>query len=73
MGEDRDRSQGGDTLRAIRIITRAQFEQRLNRVALGLEKDFIAKCIGNLQVRVQRSHKAKGGLFEEGGRLKRSR
>ena len=52
--------------------TRAQFEQRLNRVALGLEKDFIDKCIGNLQVRVQRLHKAKGGLFEEGGRSKRS-
>ena len=51
--------------------TRQQFERRLNRTALALEKDFIDRSIGNLRERVQRLYKAEGGLFEACGRSKR--
>ena len=51
--------------------TRAQFEARLNRTAANLPKAYIDKAIGNMAERVRRLHKARGGLFEEGGRSKR--
>ena len=51
--------------------TRAQFERRLNRTALSLPPSVINRMVANMRVRVQRLYKAKGGLFEEGGRSKR--
>ena len=51
--------------------TRSQFERRLDRTALSLPSTFINKSIANMRQRVQRLYKAKGGLFEEGGRAKR--
>lgn len=51
--------------------TRAQFETRLNRTARALPKDFIERSIMNLKERAQRLYKAKGGLFDEGGKRKR--
>ena len=52
--------------------TREQFVKRLDRTAANLPASVINKAIGNMQTRVQRLLKAKGGLFEEGGRSKRS-
>ena len=51
--------------------TRAQFEQRLDRTARNLPEAFINKSIGDLQKRCKLLYKAKGGLFEEGGRRAR--
>ena len=51
--------------------TRAEFEQRLDRTARRLPASFINNAIGNLQKRCQLLYKAKGGLFEEGGRRSR--
>ena len=48
--------------------TRDQFEQRLRKTALNLPTSFIDDAIGDMQRRCQRLYKAKGGLFEEGGR-----
>ena len=53
--------------------TRAQFEARLDRTAHALPKEFIDRSIKNLAVRAKRLYKARGGLFEEGGRRKRPR
>ena len=54
-----------------RYESRAQFEARLDRTACSLPPEFIRKSILNLKERCQRLYKAKGGLFEEGGRKKR--
>ncbi len=51
--------------------TRQQFINRLDRTAKGLSAAFINNAIDNLKERCQRLHKAKGGLFQEGGRKKR--
>ena len=51
--------------------TRAQFEQRLDRTARNLPSSFIDDAIGGLRKRCQLLFKAKGGLFEEGGRRAR--
>ena len=47
---------------------REQFEERLDRTAKALPKAFVNNAIKNLKERFQRCYKAKGGLFEEGGR-----
>ena len=52
--------------------TRAEFEQRLDRTDRRLPAAFINNAIGNLQKRCQLLYKAKGGLFEEGGRSRRA-
>jgi len=51
--------------------TRKAFEQRLNRTARNLPKQFINKSISDLKRRCERLLEAKGGLFEEGGRARR--
>ena len=51
--------------------TRADFERRLNRTAKNLPKTFIDKSIGDMRRRCDLLLKAKGGLFEEGGRKRR--
>ena len=48
--------------------TRAQFEARLDRTAKSLPSCFIEKAIGDMVRRCDLIYKAKGGLFEEGGR-----
>ena len=48
--------------------TRAEFAARLERTAKNLPKEFIDKAIGNMKERCQRLFKAKGHLFEEGGK-----
>lgn len=48
--------------------TKAQFAQRLDRVAKNLSVEFINKSISDLKSRCERLYNAKGGLFEEGGR-----
>ena len=51
--------------------TRSEFEKRLNRTARNLPSTFIDKCIGDMRRRCYLLDKAKGGLFEEGGRARR--
>jgi len=48
--------------------TRAEFAARLERTAKNLPKQFIDKAIGNMKERCQRLYKARGHLFEEGGK-----
>ena len=52
--------------------TREQFIQRLRRTIRTLPKSSIDRAIGDLAWRAQALHKAKGGLFEEGGRRGRA-
>ena len=51
--------------------TRQEFERRLDRTAANLPKEFIDKAIGDMRRRCELLSKAKGGLFEEGGRARR--
>ena len=51
--------------------TRSKFEQRVDRTASGLPASYIDAAIGDLRKRCGLLYKAKGGLFEEGGRRAR--
>ena len=48
--------------------SRDEFIQRLQRTIRTLPKASIDRAIGDLAWRARALHKAKGGLFEEGGR-----
>ena len=52
--------------------TREEFGVRLNRTAKNLSPKFVNAAICNKKVRCERLYKAKGGLFEEGGRSKKN-
>ena len=52
--------------------TREQFIQRLRRTIRKLPKSSIDRAIGDLAWRARAWHKAKRGLFEEGGRRGRA-
>lgn len=52
--------------------TRAQFQARLDRTAKGLPSSYINKAISDMARRCDLLFKAKGGLFEEGGRPKKA-
>ncbi len=52
--------------------TRKEFAKRLDRTAAKLTTAFIDKSIGDMRRRCQLLFKAKGGLFEEGGRKRRA-
>ena len=56
-----------------KVESRMEFKERMARVARNLPTSFINKSIGNLAVRCQKLYKAKGGLFEEGGKKNRRR
>jgi hypothetical protein len=51
-----------------RVESRADFKKRLRRVAKNIPTDVLDKAVGDMAWRVQQVFKAKGGLFEEGGR-----
>ena len=68
---ERRMRKGERNMKTSRRETRAAFEKRLDRTALALPASFINKAVGNMRERTQRLYKAKGGLFEEGGRSKR--
>ena len=51
--------------------TREDFEKRLDKTARNLSKTFINKAIADMKRRCSLLSKAKGGLFEEGGRARR--
>jgi hypothetical protein len=46
---------------------RAEFMARLRRTAMRLPSTFVKKAVGNMKIRCERMHAAKGGHFEEGG------
>ena len=48
--------------------SRAQYIERLKRIAMRLPKSFIDKSIVDMQRRCQRLYASQGGHFEEGGR-----
>ena len=48
--------------------TRAEFERRVDRVAMALPTTFINKSIMDMKRRCERLYAAEGGLFEEGGK-----
>ena len=48
--------------------TRADFVARLQRTAMSLPRKFINKSLENMRERCQRLYKARGRLFEEGGK-----
>ena len=52
--------------------TRAQFEARLDRTAKALPSSYIKDAISDMVRRCDLLFKAKGGLFEEGGRRKKA-
>ena len=52
-----------------RTESRKQYIARLRRTAFGLPASFINKSIVNMQHRCKRLHEARGGHFEEGGKL----
>jgi hypothetical protein len=47
---------------------RGQFKKRLRRVAKSIPGALVNKAVGDMAWRVAQLYKAKGGLFEEGGR-----
>ena len=53
--------------------TRAQYIRRLKQTVARLPASFIDRSIGDMQRRCQLLYKAKGGLFEEGGRPRKGR
>jgi transposase len=53
--------------------TRKEFIARLNRTAKRLPAEFVNKSIKDMRRRCERLDKAKGGLFEEGGRKQKTR
>ena len=53
--------------------TRGEFILRLQRTARNLSKAFLTRSIADLRRRCELCYKAKGGLFEEGGRSPSSR
>ena len=53
--------------------TRAELEERLARTAKELSPLFIRKAIRNLKERLHRCYEAKGGLFEEGGKTRKTK
>ncbi len=53
--------------------TRDEFIKRLERTARSLPRKFINDSIADMQRRCQKLCKAKGGLFEEGGKRKKRR
>ena len=48
--------------------SRAQYIERLKRIAMRLPKSFIDNSIADMQRRCQRLYASQGGHFEEGGR-----
>ena len=50
--------------------TRSEYISRLRRVALSLPRKTIDKAIAHMKIRCQLLFKAKGGHFEEGGKVK---
>ena len=52
-----------------RTESRKQYIARLRRTAFGLPASFINKSIVNMQQRCKLLHEARGGHFEEGGKL----
>ena len=53
--------------------TRQAFIKRLARTAKALPEDFINKSVSDFKRRCELLYKARGGLFEEGGRAPKSR
>ena len=53
--------------------TRADFGKRLDKTAAGLEPALINNAIKKTKHRCELLYKAKGGLFEEGGRKRKRR
>ena len=61
----------GQRFPAGKTETREQFKIRLARTARNLPPAFIKKSIRDMATRCQKLFKAKGGLFEEGGKKKK--
>ena len=51
--------------------TREQFEKQIDKTAQKLRKSFVNTAVGSTKRRCGPFSKAKGGLFEEGGRKSR--
>ncbi len=48
--------------------TRQEYIERLRKTAVALDRKFVEASIGDMPQRLEKLYKAKGGLFEEGGR-----